>query len=231
MTRQDIKEIAKERLRGTRGMCAGVILLTMLACSFGGVLTMGIGFIFMPLFLVGLSGYFLQVYLGEAPGVGEYFSACFVNIGRRIGGILWMALWIFIFCLGSVVIVSFGAAIALPEWLTLPVMLLCYIPGIVKVYSYFLTPFILFDCPNVSAKDAIKLSALMTEGYRVDIFVTQLSFIGWFILSPFTFCILGFFHAYPYYGLTMAGVYQELKKRAVEDGAVTYSMLDGKQPL
>ncbi len=218
-------------LQGARGASAGVLFLTALICAVGGSLTFGIGMIFYPLLLVALAGYFLRVYRGEKPGVSGCFGDCFVRVGRKIGGIWWMALWVFIYCAGSFVVVLIGAAIALPEWLAAPVMLLCMVPGIVKAYSYILTPFILFDCPDVRAKDAVRLSALMTEGYRMDVFVTQLSFIGWFILSAITAQIVGLFHAYPYYALTMAGVYQELKKRAVEDGVVTYAMLDGTQTI
>ena len=231
MTRQDIKSLARQALPGARGASACVLLLTALIVAVGGSVTLGVGFFFSPLFIVGLAGYFLRVYRGEKPGVSGYFSDCFVNVGRRIGGMLWMALWVFIYCVGSILLVSVGAAAALPEWLAVPAVLLCAIPGAVKVYSYLLTPFILFDCPSVRAKDAIRLSALMTEGYRVDLFVTQLSFIGWVFVSAMTAQIVGVFHAYPYYGLTMAGVYQELKKRAVEDGVVTYAMLDGTQPI
>jgi uncharacterized membrane protein len=98
-----------------------------------------------------------------------------------------------------------------PLWLLL---LLLLAPVIIKSYSYFLTPYILADSPNVYATDALKLSQKMMQGYKWKLFVAQLTFLGWFLLCALTFGILWIFYVGPYYNATMAGFYQEIKEEA-----------------
>ena len=51
----------------------------------------------------------------------------------------------------------------------------------------------------------------MTHGHKMDIFLLQLSFIGWFILSGFTFGILALVYVVPYFNAAMALTYEQLK--------------------
>ena len=60
---------------------------------------------------------------------------------------------------------------------------LLIIPGIVKSYSYALTPFILKDEPELKYNAAIEKSMRMMDGYKMKLFLLDLSFIGWMILS------------------------------------------------
>ena len=60
--------------------------------------------------------------------------------------------------------------------------LLLVIPGIVKSYSYAMTPFILSENPEMSANDAITASREMMDGHKWDLFCLYLSFIGWNLL-------------------------------------------------
>lgn len=65
-----------------------------------------------------------------------------------------------------------------PLWLLLYLLL---IPMIIKTYSYFGTRYILADSPNIGAIEALTLSKKMMNGYKWKLFVTQLSFILWFL--------------------------------------------------
>ena len=58
---------------------------------------------------------------------------------------------------------------------------------------------------------ALEMSRKMTDGRKMDIFVLQLSFIGWFILSALTLGILGICYVNPYYTLSMQECYFYLK--------------------
>ena len=60
--------------------------------------------------------------------------------------------------------------------------MLLVVPGIVKAYAYRLTPYILADCPRVSATGALEISMRMTQGHKWEIFVMELSFLGWNLL-------------------------------------------------
>lgn len=88
--------------------------------------------------------------------------------------------------------------------------LLLVIPGIIKAYSYAMVPYLLAD-PEVQAEDVITLSRQMMDGKKMDLFILQLSFIGWAILGVFTLNILNLLYTIPYMQLATAGFYHELK--------------------
>jgi len=172
-----------------------------------GMLSLLLSVLIYPPVTVGHNAFSLAIYRGQTATVGEtMFRTGFSNYGRHIGGMLWMELFLFLWSL------------------------LFVIPGIIKYYSYFMTPYILADCPNVPATEALKLSMRMTYGYKGDIFVMQLSFIGWWLLSALTFGILGIVYVGPYYTASMAGMYDALKGRALADGVVSAEELDGLVP-
>lgn len=89
--------------------------------------------------------------------------------------------------------------------------LLLIIPGIIKHYEYYMVPYILADNPTINEKQAFALSKKMMYGHKWEVFVFQLSFILWEILSVFTFGILAYFYVNPYVLASNAEVYHELK--------------------
>lgn len=60
--------------------------------------------------------------------------------------------------------------------------LLFIIPGIVKRYSYSMTPYILLENPEMSVDQAITESRKIMDGNKGKLFCLELSFIGWDIL-------------------------------------------------
>ena len=89
-------------------------------------------------------------------------------------------------------------------------MLLLIIPGIIKAYSYSMTPYILIDNPELSVREAIRKSQQMMVGQKFNLFYLQLSFIGWFFLACLTGGI-GFLWFVPYYQTSQAVFYQNLR--------------------
>lgn len=89
--------------------------------------------------------------------------------------------------------------------------LLFVIPGVVKGYSYRMTPFILADDPSVTPEEAITRSREMMNGQKWRAFVLDLSFFGWWILSCITLGIVGVFYVAPYHFATVAELYRALK--------------------
>ena len=73
-----------------------------------------------------------------------------------------------------------------------------------------MTSFILKDNEQISAMDALKQSWEMMDGHKAQLFWLSLSFIGWMILSIFTFGI-GFLFLVPYIYTTFAHFYEDLK--------------------
>lgn len=89
--------------------------------------------------------------------------------------------------------------------------LLFLIPGIIKCFSYAMTPYILIEHPEMSVNKAIDESIYLMDGHKFDYFYLGLSFIGWIILSIMSFGI-GFIWLIPYMQTTMAAFYADLKK-------------------
>lgn len=164
--------------------------------AFGHVSTLSAIFLLPPLW-VGYSSFSLHIYRGQAGDVGDMFREGFSNYWRKLGGMLWMELFIALWSL------------------------LLFIPGIVKAIAYFMTPYILAESKNVTATDALKLSMRMTYGHKGEIFVMGLSFIGWAILTGLSGGILGILYTGPYMYTSFAGMYEELKQNALARGIVT----------
>ncbi|MBQ5416090.1 MAG: DUF975 family protein [Bacteroidales bacterium] len=84
------------------------------------------------------------------------------------------------------------------------------IPGIIKAFSYSMTPYILHDNPELSASEAIHRSRMMMRGHKFDLFWLWLSFIGWMFLCILTAGI-GFLWLCPYMETAQAAFYQDVK--------------------
>lgn len=94
--------------------------------------------------------------------------------------------------------------------------LLLIIPGIIKAYAYRMVPYILADNPNIGVREAIALSSEMTRGHKFDMFVLDLSFIGWYLLGALALGI-GMIFVMPYENATNAELYLVLRKNALEN--------------
>lgn len=60
--------------------------------------------------------------------------------------------------------------------------LLFIIPGIIKQYSYAMTPYILAENPDLTADEAITKSRYLMDGNKWRLFCLEISFIGWNLL-------------------------------------------------
>ena len=98
--------------------------------------------------------------------------------------------------------------------------LLLIIPGIIKAYAYRMVPYIIAENPNIGHSRALELSAAMTDGQKMDIFILDLSFIGWYILGGLLFGI-GTLFVHPYFYGTHAELYKTLKEQALYENLCT----------
>lgn len=97
-------------------------------------------------------------------------------------------------------------------------MILLIIPGIIMTYAYAMAVYVANDHPELSAVDAIKKSKELMRGHKWDLFVLDLSFIGWILLCCLT-CGIGFFFLVPYIEMAHVEFYRELTEQ-VEDAQV-----------
>lgn len=87
-------------------------------------------------------------------------------------------------------------------------MLLFIIPGIVAAYRYRLAFYIMVDNPELSALDCIRESKRLMMGHKGELFVLDLSFIGWQLLTIIPFVSIW---VTPYTSITCANYYIALR--------------------
>jgi len=93
------------------------------------------------------------------------------------------------------------------------------IPGIIKLYAYSMVPYILAENPEMPYKDALMLSEDMTYTHKMNMFILDLSFIGWYILGAIFFGI-GHIFVNPYVDATKVQLYEVLREDARRDGFI-----------
>ncbi len=146
----------------------------------------------------GVSGWLMRYWRGEDPPFGDLFST-FRTYGAVVKAMFLRDLYTFLWSL------------------------LFIIPGVIKGLAYMMVPYIIYENPHLTASQALDVSEKMTDGYKGDLFVLGLSFIGWNMLSALTGGILGIFYVNPYIGLAYAGAYDQLKWNAIQNGRLTWS--------
>ena len=155
---------------------------------------------------VNVMGIYIKIYENEFIFASELLFGLEVDFTRKLGGMLWRTLWTYI-------------------WL-----MLFIVPGIIKSISYHFVPHILADCPDVTPRQALKLSMRITEGRKMEIFIFFVSWIGWWILTIFTCGILGIVYVGPYYYTANAGLYVQMREQALAEGRITLDDL-GKEEI
>lgn len=90
--------------------------------------------------------------------------------------------------------------------------LLFFFPGIIAAYRYRFATYNLLVDPSLSASEAIRLSCEQTRGMKWDLFVLDLSFIGWSILASLTLGLLNIW-LLPYMTLCDLAYFEESQRR------------------
>ena len=206
MNRAELKSQAKGILSANYWPIIGATVLVMAilaaVASVPGIGSIALYFI-IPVNL-GLTLYIVGLIDGGKPSITDIFTNAFDGryYLRRVGGYAWMMLFTFLWSL------------------------LFAIPGIVKAYSYALTPYILAKYPEVQAKEALKVSMKIMDGKKAELFVLQLSFIGWAMLAGITFGLLGIFFVIPYMAITYTLWFKRTMENAIETGLFSYTPVE-----
>ncbi len=109
-------------------------------------------------------------------------------------------------CLGDAIILRIMQTIFIFLW-----TLLLIIPGIIKSYAYSMAFYIQQDQPNKDWSFCINKSKTLMKGHKWDLFVLDLSFIGWYIVG--LLCLgVGVLWVSPYHEMAKANFYLELIK-------------------
>lgn len=98
--------------------------------------------------------------------------------------------------------------------------LLLVVPGIVKHYEYLMVPYIIAENPAMDYKEAFQISKQMMDGEKMEAFIMDLSFIGWYLLSAVTCGLLAIFYVNPYVQASFAEMYTFNKQKAYQEGYI-----------
>ncbi len=204
-TRAQLKEAAKQQLAGkwTDAIILVVVyfLIVSVLSSLGNKLELSwiaqiVSFIIAGPFTYAISKYFLKLTRGEKVGWRMLFDGFETMMTPTIKLYLWMSLKVFLWSL------------------------LLIVPGIIKAFAYSQAFFLINDDNKLDPKVALVKSETMMNGHKGELFVLQLSFIGWGILSVLTLGI-GYLWLMPYMMTTFANYYENLVKETNELKATT----------
>lgn len=93
--------------------------------------------------------------------------------------------------------------------------ILLIIPGIMIAFSLVMVGYLLADSKETNpgeARNIIRQSREMMNGYKMDYFIFELSFIGWYLLGAITFGI-AYIYVIPYFTFANTLYYQRLKEK------------------
>ena len=98
--------------------------------------------------------------------------------------------------------------------------LLLVVPGIVKHYEYLMVPYIIAENPAMDYKEAFQISKQMMDGEKMEAFIMDLSFLGWYLLSAVTCGLLAIFYVNPYVQASFAEMYTFNRQKAYQEGYI-----------
>ncbi len=184
LNRSQIKLNAKHQIMGN----VGIYFLCSLVGGLVSIITsvMIIGLFITPAISFGFAVLALTIAHNGKITFGQLFNGF-----NHYGKVLWLAIL---------------TAVFTTLW-----SLLFFIPGIVKAYAYSFAPYILAEHPEMTAREALRESKRLTNGYKGKLFVLDLSYIGWTLLAVCTFGLL-YIWLIPYWETAKADYYLEICK-------------------
>ncbi len=194
MDRVEMKALAKEQIKGHIGVLFLITLIVAAVSAVVGLIpkvgSLVMGLVVTPAFSIATVTIYLKLTQYMTPEVGELFS----HFNK-----FWAAFK-----------VTFLSGLFTFLW-----SLLLVIPGIIKAYSYSMAMYILAENPEIGALEAINRSKAMMNGHKMELFVLQLSFIGWHLLGAVTLGI-AYVWVLPYINATTANFYNSIKNTVAE---------------
>ena len=87
--------------------------------------------------------------------------------------------------------------------------LLFVIPGLVAAFRYAMVPYLMAEHPDMTVSQAFAGSKQLMQGRKMDLFLLNLSFIGWYLLCGLTLGIAALF-VNPYVQMADAAFYRNI---------------------
>ena len=164
---------------------SGTELITTLAI-FGGILLIGlaISLVVSSVISIGYAQFNMDLVDGDDPKISTLFSKV-----RQLKTAVIANILVF-------VRVFFG-------------MIFFIVPGVIALFKYSMTNYIIAENPGIGAREALDKSKKIMKGNKLRFFLLGLSFIGWEILVVLTLGIAGIWVS-PYMQASYAEFYREI---------------------
>jgi len=189
MDRVELKTLAKSQIKGNIGVLFVisfiVAMVSGLAVTIPVVGSIALALVVTPAFSIAVITIYLNLTKHMTPEIGELFA----HFNKFWGAFK----------------VTFLTGLFTALW-----SLLFVIPGIIKAFSYSMAMYILAENPEIGALEAINRSKAMMDGHKMELFVLELSFIGWHLLGMVTLGI-AYVWVIPYISATTANFYNSIK--------------------
>lgn len=196
--RSELKQNAKDQLKNNWGLAIGIIIVCTLISSIPNLLveidseSFAISII-IPIITLVITGpltigqckFFINLANRSNPKFSDLWYG-FNNMLRAIGVTLLVGVIVFI---GTILFI---------------------IPGIILAFMYSQVYYIMAENPEMSIMNCLKESSRIMKGHKMDLFILELSFIGWGILMVITLGIAGLY-VLPYYNATLTNFYLDIK--------------------
>ena len=194
------------------------------AMGFGRVLTVAIE-IMAAVLGVGYTLYILRITRRIKASVGDIFDAFGLFLRALLASYIPMFLvtaWCMIYMFAMVILLSIVQSVWIPI-VCIPLL----IPAYKAAYAYRQTVYIVLDCPQLNVMQCVGLSKAVMEGHKWELFVLDLSFLGWDILCAIP--LVGLW-VRPYKEITYARYYaQVMTDFALRTGQVPH-FREGQAP-
>lgn len=236
LSASEIRKQARTNLQGKWSsviVIALIYMAVMFAISFASnfipFLSIALLIITVPL-EYGLIYSFIKIYRNEKYSYGDLFTSAFNNfamIWKIVGNQLLKLLVPIILVIVSILILVGGivftfivsntasgsyATFTILAIIFLIVGYILYIASLifllVKELLYVLSYYIMYDNPNMTAKEVVEESEKIMRGQRGKYFCLELSFFGWILLALLTFGI-GLIFLMPYMQISIVAFYED----------------------
>ncbi|MDB8791330.1 DUF975 family protein [Romboutsia sp. 1001216sp1] len=226
MTRVELKQLSKSQLKGnwkTPVLVMLVYTIATMALSFMSEFSSSMGiYLISTIFLIGLAiwfsvgfaNFFLR--FSETDGKAKFDDLLVSkkSILKSLG--LFALMFVIGIVLGIIIVFATSSMIVFSESVStgmivgaLIVGVVLSIPIVILELALAMTPYIFVDKEELGLIDSIRLSIKMMKGNKWNLFVINLSFIGWALLCILTLGI-GYLWLGPYIQLTITNFYIDL---------------------
>ena len=167
--KQEMKELLRSAQVSPRGMTCLYLAL---------VLVLNLADSFMGLMNPGLLGTFISILTGLMSMVLASGFVMYCMAIRRGERAEYLTLFDGFSFVGKVILLNIVIYLFTFFW-----SLLFVIPGIIAAYRYRFALYNLYENPDMDIMEALNLSKRQTQGYKMELFKLDLSYMGWILLS------------------------------------------------